>query len=178
MKTALLLLAFAIYFCAPCETQAQVNTPSKISSYAPVANRIIESAKNGNDSYLKLQELCDDIGHRLSGSAALDKAIAWAQDSLKKDGQENVQAEAVTIRKWTRGEESCELLEPRPMKINMLGLGWSVGTPPEGITAEVIERYTHTKRVPEMRSHETRGRTADGASQQGWQCHNSEGNEG
>ena len=138
MKTALLLLAFAIYFCAPCETQAQVNTPSKISSYAPVANRIIESAKNGNDSYLKLQELCDDIGHRLSGSAALDKAIAWAQDSLKKDGQENVQAEAVTIRKWTRGEESCELLEPRPMKINMLGLGWSIGTPPEGITAEVI----------------------------------------
>lgn len=138
MKTALLFLAFAIYFCDPSATRAQINTQSKISSYGAVANQIIESAKKENDSFLKLQELCDDIGHRLSGSAALNDAIAWAQKSMKEDGQENVRAEVVTVRKWVRGNESCELIEPRPMKINMLGLGWSIGTPAEGITAEVI----------------------------------------
>ncbi|MCP4772737.1 MAG: hypothetical protein GY880_00715, partial [Planctomycetaceae bacterium] len=90
MKIAPLLLAFAISLCVSAETQAQVNNQSKISSYGPVANQIIKSAKKENDSFLKLQELCDDIGHRLSGSASLDQAIAWAQKSMKDDGQENV----------------------------------------------------------------------------------------
>jgi len=73
-----------------------------------------------------------------SGSKSLEKAIVWAQESMKKDGQENVHAEKVTVRKWVRGNENCELVEPRPLKFNMLGLGGSVGTPKEGITAETI----------------------------------------
>ena len=123
-------------------TQIQKNGASSEASikeaYSDVANQIIKSARKENDSYLKLQELCDDIGNRLSGSESLEKAIVWAQESLKKDGQENVAAEPVTVRKWVRGNESCELIEPRPMKLEMLGLGWSIGTPKEGITAEVI----------------------------------------
>ncbi len=109
-----------------------------VAAYKTTANEIIAAARKDNDSYLKLQELCDDIGHRLSGSESLEKAIEWAQESLKKDGHENVQAEKVTIRKWVRGNESCELILPRPLKINMLGLGGSIGTPKDGITAEVI----------------------------------------
>ena len=92
-----------------------------VAAYKTTANEIIAAARKDNDSYLKLQELCDDIGHRLSGSESLEKAIEWAQESLKKDGHENVQAEKVTIRKWVRGNESCELILPRPLKINMLG---------------------------------------------------------
>ncbi len=107
-------------------------------SYRETAHEIIRSARAGNDSYLKLQELCDDIGHRLSGSESLDQAIDWAQAALKRDGQENVRAEPVMVRKWVRGQESCQLVEPRSMRIDMLGLGNSVGTPIEGITAEVV----------------------------------------
>ena len=80
MKTALLFLAFAIYFCVPGTVRAQINAQSKISSYGTVANQIIKAAKKENDSFLKLQELCDDIGHRLSGSASLDEAIAWLRN--------------------------------------------------------------------------------------------------
>jgi Zn-dependent M28 family amino/carboxypeptidase len=57
---------------------------------------------------------------------------------MKADGQENVRAERVMVTKWVRGAESCELVEPRSLKIEMLGLGGSVGTPPEGITSEVV----------------------------------------
>lgn len=117
--------------------QAEDNEPVELK-YKTIAEKIIESGRADNDSYLKLQELCDDIGHRLSGSPSLDQAIEWAQASLKEDGQENVVAEKVTIRKWVRGNESCELVSPRPMKIDMLGLGGSIGTPKNGITAEVI----------------------------------------
>ena len=74
-----------------------------VESYRGVANQLIKSGRKGNDSYLKLQELCDDIGSRLSGSQSLDQAIEWAQQSMKEDGHENVRAEKVMVRKWERG---------------------------------------------------------------------------
>ena len=136
MKTIAKIAFLAIILLFTINTHLPAQELAK--SYQEVAQRIIKAGRKGNDSYLKLQELCDDIGHRLSGSPSLDKAIEWAQASMKKDGQENVRAERVTIRKWVRGNESCELVDPRPMKIHMLGLGWSIGTPKEGVTAETI----------------------------------------
>lgn len=130
--------AFFAVICASISGSAQESSVDIRTKYEATATKIIRAARAGNDSYLKLQELCDDIGHRLSGSESLDQAIEWAQQSMKNDGQENVGAEKVTIRKWVRGNESCELIEPRPLKFDMLGLGGSIGTPKEGITAEVV----------------------------------------
>lgn len=125
-------------FSAHLSSAQETATQSVVDQYKQAAGKIMSSARKGNDAYMKLQELCDDIGNRLSGSEALDKAIQWAVKDLESDGHENVRAEKVMVRKWVRGNEFCELISPRPMKINMLGLGGSVGTPPEGITAEVI----------------------------------------
>lgn len=106
--------------------------------YAGAARRIIDATLAGNDSWSKLEELCDDFGHRISGSVALEKAIVWAVDRLKKDGQENVHTERVMVTKWVRGAESLDMIEPRRKPIAMLGLGGSVGTPAKGITAPVV----------------------------------------
>lgn len=119
----------------------QPNTEAKpfaITDYQPIAQKIISAGRAENDAYLKLQELCDDIGHRISGSPSLDQAIAWAVQSMTDDGQENVRTELVKVRHWLRGNESCELIQPRPLKIEMLGLGGSIATPAAGITAETI----------------------------------------
>lgn len=102
------------------------------------AERIVEAARQSNDAYLKLQQLCDDIGPRLSGSPELEQAVAWAVEALRADGQENVRAEAVMVPKWIRGQESAEIIAPRRVEVGLLGLGGSVATPPEGITADVI----------------------------------------
>lgn len=106
--------------------------------YADHAAKITQFVRNGHDGLRKLEHLCDDIGNRLSGSASLERAIEWAVEQLKRDGHENVRAEPVMVPKWVRGDESCELIEPRRYKLSMLGLGGSVGTPAEGITAPVI----------------------------------------
>jgi carboxypeptidase Q len=42
------------------------------------------------------------------------------------------------IPNWVRGEESLELLYPRKHKMALLGLGGSIGTGPEGVTAEAF----------------------------------------
>lgn len=93
---------------------------------------------SGNDGYRRLEELCTTIGNRLSGSPQLDKAIDWAVAAMKKDGQENVRREKVMVPHWVRGQESATMVEPRVERLHMLGLGGSVGTPPEGITAPVV----------------------------------------
>jgi hypothetical protein len=89
-------------------------------------------------AFERLQQLCDGIGHRLSGSEGLAQAVRWALTTLAADGHTNVHAEPVTVPHWVRGAESLELLAPRPLKLHMLGLGDSVGTPPAGLEAELL----------------------------------------
>jgi carboxypeptidase Q len=57
---------------------------------------------------------------------------------MKKDGLENVRLEPVKVPHWVRGRESVEITSPRPYPLVMLGLGNSVGTPSDGIEAEVL----------------------------------------
>ena len=57
---------------------------------------------------------------------------------MKKDGIENVRAEEVMVPKWVRGEESAKMLKPWQKNLAMLGLGGSIGTKNNGITAKVI----------------------------------------
>ncbi|HWL92119.1 MAG TPA: M20/M25/M40 family metallo-hydrolase [Phycisphaerae bacterium] len=130
---------------------AATDKGTSVAAYKDVANRIIDASLKKNDAWKKMEELCDGIGHRLSGSKSLDQAIAWALDTLKADGQENVRGEKVMIPRWVRGNESAKMIAPREFDLHMVGLGMSVGTPPEGITASVVcacdeeEFETHCK---------------------------------
>jgi len=124
----------AASFCHTSDTPP----PSIAEQYRAAADRIIAATMAGNEAYAKLTELCDDIGHRLSGSPQLELAISWALETLKRDGQENVHAEPVMVPHWVRGAESLVMTSPRSQPLVMLGLGGSVGTPPGGITAPVV----------------------------------------
>ena len=86
----------------------------------------------------RLAELTDTYGQRISGSDNLNRAIAWAQEAMKKDGLENVHTERVMVPKWVRGNESLEIVNPPHHVVPMLGLGGSVATPAAGIEADVI----------------------------------------
>jgi len=68
----------------------------------------------------------------------LSRAIEWAITEMKRDGLDNVRAEKVMVPHWVRGEESLELTSPISRKLTVLGLGNSISTPAEGITAEAI----------------------------------------
>ena len=112
--------------------------PDIESHYRDVADRIIDAALSDSLAYGRLAELVDGFGHRLSGSESLERALDWILDEMERDGLENVRGEPVMVPRWIRGEESAELIEPRPRALPMLSLGGSVATPAEGITADVM----------------------------------------
>jgi carboxypeptidase Q len=106
--------------------------------YGDIAARLLEAARTDSLAHERLRHLCDSIGPRLSGSKAMEEAVRWTADLMRKDGLDSVRIEPVMVPHWVRGAESATLVEPREAPLRMLGLGNSVGTPPEGITAEVV----------------------------------------
>ncbi|XP_072855256.2 carboxypeptidase Q isoform X1 [Pogona vitticeps] len=117
------------------------NIQREIANYSEIAKKIINLAVYGsaqNRSYERLALFVDIIGPRMSGSRNLELAIQYMHKALMKDGLENVHLEPVKIPHWERGEESAMIMQPLNHSIAVLGLGGSIGTPPEGITAEVL----------------------------------------
>ena len=99
---------------------------------------MIAESQSSPFAWERLALLGDTFGHRLSGSEALENAIKWAVAEMKKDGLDNVRAEPVKVPHWVRGQESVEITSPYRSALTMLGLGNSVGTPADGIEAELL----------------------------------------
>lgn len=121
-------------------TRKASDAAAEVSSYSDVAKRIIDLAVFGaarNRSYRRLADFTDTIGNRVSGSQNLDMAIKYMHKAMTQDGLD-VHLEPVKIPHWVRGQESAEMILPRAKSLAMLGLGSSVGTPPEGIQAQVL----------------------------------------
>lgn len=145
MRRIFSLILVSVFFIVQTPAQQQQPAPKplppprvKIEQYRERASRIIGAALTSDVAYRRLAWLTDRIGHRLSGSKNLERAVEWAVAEMKRDGLDNVRAEKVLVPHWVRGAESLELLEPEPRRLDMLGLGNSIGTPPAGITAEAV----------------------------------------
>ena len=135
------LLFFVSLFSALAPTPtltAQTATPAWLEPYRDPAARLIGEAVSSTFAWQRLSVLTDTIGNRLSGTPALDRAIQWAVTEMKKDGLDNVHTEKVMVPRWVRGSESAEIVEPARHPIVMLGLGDSVGTPADGIQADIL----------------------------------------
>jgi carboxypeptidase Q len=136
LRPAALAAGLLLFAWAPAA--AQRAAPSIATRYRADADRLIDAALADSAAHARLSLLTDRFGSRLSGSRSLEDAIDWILAEMRRDGLENVRGEPVTVPHWVRGEESAELVRPRRQKLGMLGLGNSVGTPAEGIEAEVL----------------------------------------
>ena len=113
-------------------------THSWLDPHRDPSARLVGEALASRHAWERLAELGDTFGHRLSGSRALEDAIDWAVEQMKKDGLENVHKEPVKVPHWVRGRESLQIVSPRVHDLVMLGLGNSVGTAPEGVEGELL----------------------------------------
>lgn len=114
-------------------------------SYDSIAVDLFESSLRDGQSYETLRELTSTIGHRISGSPQAAKAVTWIETKMKKFGFENVHLESVDVPRWVRGDkEQATIILSDGSRVSMksLALGGSIATPPDGITAEVIEVHS------------------------------------
>lgn len=74
----------------------------------------------------------------MTGSKSLEDSIDYMLAKFTEIGLDNVHTENASVPHWERGHESCEMLSPRKQKLQIIGTGSSVATPPGGITADII----------------------------------------
>ena len=132
------LLAPALVLVLLTSVSSAQTPTSWLDPFRANAGKLIAAATADQFAWDRLAELTDTYGQRLSGSENLNRAIAWAVETMKKDGLENVHTERVMIPRWVRGNESLEIINPPHHVVPMLGLGGSVATPPAGIEADVM----------------------------------------
>jgi carboxypeptidase Q len=118
---------------------ATLSTTPLLAQAAPSdADRFVTAALATSSAYDTLEELTDDIGARPSGSANAAAAVRWAVERFRSWGID-VHEEKVMVPHWVRGIETATLVSQRDQKIVLTALGNSIGTPADGITAEVLE---------------------------------------
>lgn len=112
--------------------------PSIPQETADAARRLLSLAVGSTKAWDRLAEMVDRFGPRPSGSSALEQALDWMLEGMRRDGLENIAEEVVMVPRWVRGAESLELLTPWPKAMSVLALGGSVPTPPGGIYGSVL----------------------------------------
>lgn len=101
-----------------------------------------EGLVNGK-AYEWLDYLTNKIGGRLSGSPQAAAAVEYTYGAMKSIGVDTVYLMECMVPHWVRGEKEQGRITNSKMigeqDVNICALGNSIGTPPEGLTAELIE---------------------------------------
>ncbi|CAM1352261.1 M20/M25/M40 family metallo-hydrolase [Tenacibaculum insulae] len=102
---------------------------------------LFNSALTAGKSYEWLRDLTTNVGSRLSGSEGAAKSVIWSEKLMKQVGLDSVWLQPVMVPHWVRGAKEVANYNFNGKEINVpvCAIGGSIGTPTNGITAEVIE---------------------------------------
>jgi len=139
VKLLTLIVLFAI-FATGCN--APDNSSQLIQKYDAISKIMVRNALTNRTGYKWLKDFLK-IGPRLSGSPGNFKAIEWIKNKMKEIGLDSVWLQECKVPHWVRGNvEKAWLLNNKGEKIKALhiaDLGGSIGTPPKGLTGNVVE---------------------------------------
>ena len=126
MHRVVFVLVFIVFFASYPSAQngpapALSGVEGWLAPYRGNAEKLMAAAQADQFAWDRLAELTDTFGQRISGSDNLNRAIAWAVETMKKDGLENVHTERVMVPRWVRGVESLEITNP-PHSLDKRGL--------------------------------------------------------
>src|SRR5262249_38385952 len=76
-----------------------------------------------------VRRLTEEIGGRVPGTPAMEKAIAWAEDALRAAGAESVTAEEFTMPvSWHEGFTRVEVTAPEKFQVRAVSIAWAPAT--------------------------------------------------
>lgn len=102
------------------------------------ANTLMETAQRGNVAYEIVESLTTEVGPRLAGTAAEERARGWALARLNSLGFANIRTEAFELPVWQRGIERAEVTAPFPQALTITTLGGSIGTGADGVEGDLL----------------------------------------
>lgn len=111
-----------------------------------IIRKIYDEALIQGNSYENLRYLTKKIGHRLTCSPAAAAAVEFTRQVMSRNDFDTVYLQEVKVPCWTRGDlELGRILSTSgsgQIDVRLTALGNSVGTPPQGITSEVLEVHS------------------------------------
>ncbi|MGB8472599.1 MAG: M20/M25/M40 family metallo-hydrolase [Candidatus Acidiferrum sp.] len=109
------------------------------SSCAQAAAKILPQVMGPSPMEENLRLLTDEIGGRVTGSPAMEKAVEWAVSAFRAEGVE-VHTEKYTLPvTWSEGDTRLEVLGPVKFPVRLVAEGWSPPTPAGGIEATLVD---------------------------------------
>jgi hypothetical protein len=120
---------------------------------AATPEQLVARALADNRAHAMLSELLAVAPKRLAGSPGMDRARAWAVATMQAVGLQKVRVEEVQVPRWVRGEVASlrASLPDGERGYDVVALGGSIGTPADGISADVLE----VKSFEELRARAT-----------------------
>ncbi len=149
MKTKALLLSSLLLLSHA--DLAFSKAPSLDAKDIEIAEQLREEALKTSKGYEIVESLTTEVGPRMAGTPGDAAAVKWGEAKLKELGFDKVWKEPVTFPTWKRGVETAEVISPFPQPLVITALGFSDGTAPEGLTAEIRAYNTldDLKKAPE-----------------------------
>lgn len=141
--TLLIFTSFLFFSCAQKQEKAIISDALSVEEIKDSTNikQLFDSALTEGKSYEWLRDLTQNIGGRLSGSTQAQKAVEWGEKLMKEVGLDSVWLQPVMVPHWIRGEKEIAnyTINGKQKNVAICALGFSIATPSEGISAEVIE---------------------------------------
>src|SRR5687768_4751001 len=109
--------------------------------------RIYNQALTEGAAYQWLDFLCHNIGHRLSGTPQAAASVEWTRQVMDTLGLDSVWLQPLMVPRWIRGDKEIARmvtnLQTGDPELSICALGNSLGTGPEGLTAQVVEVHSY-----------------------------------
>jgi carboxypeptidase Q len=112
------------------------------SSDSLMIKKISDEIFMNGTAYSNLKYLCKKVGPRLSGSSGAALAVEQTARMLREAGADTVMLQPCMVPHWVRGDKEigkATLVDGKKIDLNIVALGNAVGTPTNGISAEVVE---------------------------------------
>ena len=123
-----------ILLCAAASASAQDAStdpsPDDVAPMEEVIAAIIDEGKNNSEVWETLTYISEEIGPRLTGSSALERANVWSRDRFTELGLTGARLQRwgeVPVR-FDRGPSSVKMVGPVEREIEFTTRAWGAGT--------------------------------------------------
>jgi carboxypeptidase Q len=89
-------------------------------------DKIIAEALKPSPLETNLRRLTDEIGGRVPGTPAMQRAVAWGSEAFKAAGADSVHTENFTIKaSWGEGATKMTVVAPESFVVRVVSLAWA-----------------------------------------------------